>query len=252
MSPESHWTPGLVSIIVPVLGLTRPRLLRHPLSPRRVILDLLDDVEANVSQESEVIVVCNSRDQEVMRRIEAEPRITRYCLNSENVGVSRAWNIGAMLAEGEFLCFVNDDVQVGPGSIETLSEVLAADPTAGQAGPRGAMWPGVEPGEFVGLSEIEEADAISGFMFMTRRSVFDEVGGFDVAFTPAGGEEIDYSFAVKRAGYRCLVVPGLDIVHHGQAGVSSRDTTISFLGREAATADLAKRNMGILRLKWSE
>lgn len=250
---HNHWRKGLVSIVIPVLGLTRPRNWRRPLSKGRGLAELLDDIDTNVAIEHEVIIVCNSWDESpLVETITRDERVDKFCLNSVNVGVARAWNMGAMLAEGEFLCYSNDDVEIGPGSIEALVDVLADDRSVGQAGPRGAMWPDVSPGEYVGESEVEEADAISGFFFMTPRRVFDEVGGFDVAFTPVGCEEIDYSFAVRQSGYRCLVVPGLDIAHHGHAGVSSRKTDIPYLNDRIGTKELSERNLEILRNKWSD
>lgn len=245
-----HWIPGVVSIIVPVLSLSRPRHWRHPLKTPPNCLDLLDDIYDNVSIEFEVIIVCNSSDKTLTKAVATDPRVRRYCFNSENVGVSRSWNMGAMMAEGEYLCFVNDDVEIGPGSIEALVDVFSRHDAVGQAGPKGAVWPRARPGRYVGQSQIEEADAISGFMFMTTRKTFDEVAGFDVSFTPAGCEEIDYSFAVRHAGYKCLVVPGLDVIHHGESGVSSREAKIEFLGRDISTSELAYRNMGLFQKKW--
>lgn len=246
-----HWSEGLVSIIIPVLELKRRRRLRHPLAARRNVGDLLGDLEASVGVEIEVIVVCNSRERELVELVTGHERVDRYCLNSVNAGVARSWNIGAMLAEGEFLCFINDDVELSPGSVAGLKKAMDDDASVGQAGPRGALWPGVEPGPYVGEETAEKADAISGYCFMTRRSIFDQVGGFDVSFTPAGCEEIDYSFAVNAVGYDCLVVPGLGIEHHGALGVSSRDGRIGFLGHEVITSQLAGRNMDILKRKWS-
>jgi GT2 family glycosyltransferase len=87
---------------------------------------------------------------------------------------------------------------------------------------------------------------------MVRRSAFDKVGGFDVAYTPAGCEEIDFSFALRQAGYKCLAVPHLDVNHHGLLGVSSRDIDIEFLSSTIKTGELDVRNRAILKNKWHE
>lgn len=245
-----HWRAGLVSVIIPVLELKRPLRLRNPLATRRGLADLLDDLEESKGADIEIIVVCNSQDDDLVDLVATDSRIDKYCLNSDNVGVARGWNMGAMLAEGEYLCFINDDVALGSGGLAGLASAMKDNPSVGQAGPRGAMWPGLKPGPYVGEDKPELADAISGFCFITRRQVFDFTGGFDVSFTPAGCEEIDYSFAVRAAGYSCLVVPGLDIVHHGHAGVSSRETVIRYLGSEAGTTELAARNLDIFQKKW--
>jgi len=246
-----HWQEGLVSIIVPVLELKRKRRLRYPLAPRRNISDLLEDLVKTEGVETEVIVVCNSREDDLVGLIAADSRVDKYCLNSVNAGVARSWNMGAMMAEGEFLCFLNDDVAIKHDSIAILRDALTARDDIGQVGPEGALWTDLEPGRYVGQEDMEEADAISGYAFMVKRPVFDQAGGFDVTYTPAGVEEIDFSFSVREAGYKCLVVPRSGITHHGTSGVSSMDTTIDYFNSSIGTFELSKRNRAIFRKKWS-
>ena len=130
-----------VSFIIPVLHLKRPVNPSRFFMPRYTIREVLNDLESNVRLEREVVLICNSREPDLVELATSHPRVDKYCLNSVNVGVARAWNMGAQMAEGEALCFVNDDVAVGPGSMETLVEVLGRD-DVGQVGPRGAKWQG--------------------------------------------------------------------------------------------------------------
>jgi GT2 family glycosyltransferase len=158
--------------------------------------------------------------------------------------------MGTMLAEGEFLCFINDDVELSVDSLAKQVPLIDENPEIGMVGPRGAMWPALEPGTYAGENTITDVDAISGFMFITRRSIFDAIGGFDVAFTPAGCEEIDFAFAVRHAGFRCTVVPETNVIHHSSGGVSSRDMEIDYLGKRISTSDLAKKNLRLFQEKW--
>jgi len=245
----------LVSIIVPVLRLQRNLRdrARHLFRPARDLRDLVADLERNVTVPYELVVVCNNpHEPELVEFIRSSRGIHKYCVNSTNVGVPRAWNMGAMLAEGEYLCYSNDDVEVGPGAVETLVQVLKENDDVGEVGPKGGRWEADGSGERLGLKKIEEVDEVSGFFFVLKRKVFDEVGGFDVAYTPALFEEIDMSFRVRSLGYRCFVVPHLNIRHHPRYGISDNDEPISFLNRTISKRELQERNKKIFAEKWDQ
>lgn len=239
-----------ISFIIPVLHRRRPMNKKRFFVPRYTIADVLRDLREHVVADHEVIVVCNSREPELVEFISGHAHVDKFCLNSVNVGVPRAWNMGAELAEGQVLCFVNDDVEIGAGAVEPLVGALMQSDDVGQVGPRGARWRGAVHDRFVGETTIEEADAISGFFFMIKSDVFRQVGGFDVAYTPAGFEEIDMSFRIRQLGKKCLVVPGLPVVHHHQHGVSAYATTIQYLSTSIDTQTLHERNKAYFMRKW--
>lgn len=243
-------TDKKVSIIIPVLHLTRPLNKKRFFMPRHTIVDVLNDIKQNVTIPHEIIVICNGTDDELRQFVQNSPDITRYCLNSVNVGVARAWNMGAEMAEGDALCFVNDDVEIGKESFESLYQVLTSADNIGQVGPVGANWEGSSHSHFVGQEKIEEADAIAGFLFMVRTTAFREVGGFDPAYSPAGFEEIDMSFALRKNGWKCLVVPDLAIKHHHHHGVSNYRSEVSYLGKSIDTEALHLRNKNYFEQKW--
>jgi GT2 family glycosyltransferase len=239
-----------VSFIIPVLHLKRPLNKARFFMPRYTLPEVLRDLHNNVSLPHEVIVVCNGQDKELVKFVSTHPHIDKYCLNSVNVGVARSWNMGAEMAEGEALCFVNDDVEVGKYGADRLFEVLIGAEDVGQVGPMGAIWKGAEHLRFVGDTMVEDADAISGFLFMLRAKAFRQAGGFDPAYSPAGFEEIDMSFTLRKLGWRCLVVPCLDIKHHHHHGVSNFRSLVAYLGKEIDTETLHLRNKAYFKNKW--
>ncbi len=240
----------MISFIIPVLHLKRPKNKARFFMPRYTLAEVVRDITENVSLAKEVIVVCNGADEDLLGFVQGDPRIDKFCLNKVNVGVARAWNMGAQLAEGEVLCFVNDDVQVGKGSIEALHEVLVASPDVGEVGPRGAKWRNGQHVAMAGEERMEEADAIAGFLFMIREPLFREIGGFDVRYTPAGFEEVDMSYEIRRRGFKCLVVPGLAVHHHHHHGVSAYRTSIDYLSKSISTDELHERNRAYFQKKW--
>ena len=63
----------------------------------------------------------------------------------------------------------------------------------------------------------------SGVFLMARRSLLNELGGFDEAFAPAYYEDADLCLRIRGAGYRVVYDPGV-IVYHLEYGsaVSNR------------------------------
>lgn len=240
----------IVSIIIPVLHWKRPLNKKRFFMPRQTIVETLADIQKNVKINYEVIVVCNGQDHELIEFIKSNPIIKKYCINSVNVGVARSWNIGAQMAEGTYLCYLNDDVSIGEGGIEGMHQILSSDATIGQVGPVGALWEGAHHKAFVGESVLADADAIAGFCFMMPDAVYRSLGGFDVEYSPAGLEEIDMCFTIRKAGLRCVVVPQLAIHHYHHHGVSAYKTDITYLSSTIDTVSLHDRNKAYFEKKW--
>lgn len=241
-----------ISIIIPVQSLKKPKSTRFFYKSIFGIVETLNSIKNNPPKiDFEILVIINgNNDTELIEYISENKLVTRYAILTDNVGVSRAWNIGSQMATGDFLCFCNDDVEFKSDSFEKLLDILIDDKTAGQIGPEGGMWEGVTSGKRVGLSQIEEADEISGYFFIIPNFVYSKTGGFDIEYSPAGCEEIDMSFKIRQLGYKCLVVPNTGIKHHGHHGISLKNTNISFLGMNINTLDLDKRNKKYFLSKW--
>jgi GT2 family glycosyltransferase len=142
-----------------------------------------------------------------------------------NRGVAPGWNAAAGAATGEILCFANDDLVLGPGSLELLVRVLRERPEAGVAGPVGARWD-IAAGRHIELvdlggrapGDVEACEAVSGFLFACRRETWERVGGFDERYAPFSWEEVDFCTAVRAHGLRCYAVAGVE--HEHEFGVS--------------------------------
>lgn len=238
-----------VSIIIPVLHWKRPLNKKRFFMPRQTIVETLADIQKNVKINHEVIVICNGQDAELIEFIQSNPGIKKYCINNVNVGVARSWNMGAQMAEGEFLCYLNDDVSVGENSLETLLTHFD-DPLVGEVGPEGSFWKNCAHNSFFEGKLPDVADVVSGFCFLVRSQVFHELGGFDIAYTPAGCEEIDFSYRIRQSGLRCLIDPTVNIKHFHHHSVSSQKMDIHYLESTIDTEELHKRNSAYFHSKW--
>ena len=240
-----------VSIIIPVLHYCRPLNKKRFFMPRYTIAEVLEDIQKNVKISHEVVVVCNGQEPDLVDLVKTHPAIGKYCLNNLNAGVARSWNMGAQLAEGKALLYLNDDVSVGEGAVEGLWNVLNSAPDVGVVGPRGSNWQGAEHHEFVDATDtVVQAGVVSGFCFMLKSDVLHQLGGFDVNYTPAGFEEIDLSRAAEAHGYRNLVVPKVEFHHYHHHGVSAYSKDIIYFRQSINTKDLHVRNKAHFANKW--
>lgn len=241
---------SLVSIIIPSRHLKRQKNPRRFFSKVTSLPDLVESIRKNFQVPYEVIVVCNGEEDPRLARYVKEARIEKYAICNLNAGVARAWNIGRQLSEGDCLLFLNDDVVVGGSNVESFLEVMRRDEKAGVVGRQGGMWKNGEHWYFTGEERIEVADAISGYAFAVLAKVFDEVGGFDVAYTPAGFEEIDFCFAVKSKGYRNYVVPQAEFVTEPLHGISAIGGRINYFRNDIHCDELHRRNKEYFLSKW--
>jgi N-acetylglucosaminyl-diphospho-decaprenol L-rhamnosyltransferase len=203
-----------------------------------------------------VIVVDNASQDattEAMRR--QHPEVVRVRLE-EPVGFATACNRGAERGGAEMILFLNSDVLALEGAVSTLARELDANALAVAAGGR-LLDPGTratqeryQPKRFptlatfaVQLSGLEQlwpgnpwtrrqtpardshatsaVEQPAGACMLVRRSVFDELGGFDESYW-FWYEDVDLARRLAERGI-LLYVPGAAFEHVGGASFAGWD-----------------------------
>jgi GT2 family glycosyltransferase len=192
----------------------------------------LTSVMSNISQGEEVLLVDNASTDGSADDVEQAFPQVRVIRNQDNVGFGQANNIGARLASGEYLAFLNPDTTVEPEWLGALTGALEANPDAALAtskilqlgepervsGCGNEMhYTGLTLARGMGMScnafgEVEEVTAISGASFCVAKDVFEALGGFDPDFF-LYMEDTDLSLRARLAGHRILHVPQSVIYH---------------------------------------
>ncbi|WP_294389647.1 rhamnan synthesis F family protein [uncultured Sphingomonas sp.] len=160
-------------------------------------------------------------------------------------------------AETEQLLFINDDVQpTDAGWLKALMS-FAVDRTVGGVGARLLFEDGTlqhagfgphnecaahvwvyrrrAAGTYQGWALTQrEWSMVTGAVFATRRSLMEEVGGFDEAFT-LEYNDTDLCLRLRLLGYRIVYNPAAELIHTEKASRGERlppgDTTARFLAR---------------------
>ena len=155
---------------------------------------------------------------------------------AETFNWSRFNNIGVRSARGEFLLFLNDDVEVVDGGwLDGLLE-HAQRPEIGAVGPQllypdgkvqhAGMFlsgrvgrhafrfsPCDEPGPFGLALTQRNVISVTGACLMTRRTVFDGLGGFDEEHSVINND-LDFCLRARRAGHDVVYTPHVTLTHH--------------------------------------
>ncbi len=201
-------------------------------------------------QVDELIVVAN-----VPGSAGSLPAAARLIENPRPRGFGANVNAGAAASTAELVCSVNPDAVPHDGAVATLRDFLAQHPRAGVAGPRmlypdGSLQPSrrrfptvagtlvrrtplrrvLDPkrvherhyyaGEAEAVEPVQSDWMLGGFL-MLRRTMLDELGGFDEGFF-LYGEDIDLCYRAAQAGWERWYVPGAVVEHEHQAVTDRR------------------------------
>ena len=148
----------------------------------------------------------------------------------------------------EWVWLLHDDSRPDPGALEALLAAAEANPDADILGPKLREWPslrrllelgvtisgtgrretGLERGEFDQgqHDEIRTVLAVNTAGMLVRRSVLEELGGFDPQL-PIFGNDIDFGWRAAAAGHRTIVVPQAVVFHAEAAHRGVRRTPIT-------------------------
>ena len=165
--------------------------------------------------------------------IDARLRVVRP---HDNLGFAEGCNEGVRHTDSLVVAFVNSDAVLEPGALEALAAVLR-DESVGlvtasvRLGDRpelvnaagnpmhylGYTWAGSMGEPAADHAVAGEVTCISGATFAVRRTVWDELGGFDAEYF-AYGEDVDLSIRTWQSGRTVRFEPAAVSLHHYEFG----------------------------------
>src|SRR5262245_13321651 len=219
----------LVSIIIP--SKDQPELLER----------CVESVLVSDYPHREIVLLDNGsqtpRAQENYARL-AERQGVRVVAWNHPFNYAAINNFGVRAARGAVLLFLNNDMEVITRDwLERLLEhalrpevgavgakLLYADGTVQHAGVIVGMndqtsghyfkgFPGDAPGYLNRLVTVQNLSAVTGACLMMRRTVFEQVGGFDEQFA-VNFNDIDLCLKVRTAGYQVIWTPHARLFHY--------------------------------------
>ncbi len=236
--------PGPFDLSVVIVSFNVAGLLR----------DCLQSVEANLDHlRAEVFVVDNASADDSADMVEAEFPWVRSIRSPRNLGYVRGNNLALRQARGRHLLLLNPDTKLPPNALAQTVAYLDTHPDVGVLGPKlvradGSLdlacrrsFPSPETAFFrlFGLARLfpnsprfarynllyadpdrpMDVDSVCGAFMLVRRAVADQVGLLDESYRMYG-EDLDWAYRIKRAGWRVRYHPSVVVLHY--KGQSSR------------------------------
>lgn len=228
---EISGTP-LVSIVIPTAG--RNAAVRG--KSVDLLVNCISSIRHKTSYRNYEIVVVDNNDLKAETLAGISNAGCRFVHFTEPFNVAKKMNLGAAVARGDYLVFLNDDVEViEPTWLEDMLQ-LAQRAEIGAVGAKlfyedGTLqhagvtfdddglpdhifqsYPGNFPGYYFSCVSTRNFLAVTGACLMTRTEAFRRVGGFDEEF-PINYNDIDYCLRIGQAGLRVVLCPRARLYH---------------------------------------
>ena len=145
-------------------------------------------------------------------------------------GPARARNLGARVAQGEIILFIDADVTICADTISQVLEIFCNQPhISALIGSYDDMPGGVNfLSQYKNLfhhythqTASEDASTFWGACGAIRRKVFLEMGGFDESYRYPSVEDIELGYRLKKAGHQIKLCKTLQVKHLKQWKVIS-------------------------------
>lgn len=196
----------LFSIIIPTWN--NPQFLNP------CVHSIVNNTDVIASGRAEIIIVNNGK-QPCDKEFNGVPGV-KVITSEKNVGWEGGLKLGLEASDSEFVVFQNDDTFIPKTSSRFYYNLLYPfrDSTVGLVGPSTTTCAGPQsiyhPRSF---NSLVEAPYLIFFTVMVRRSTLLDVGGIDD--TLPGGDDLDLTMRMNKAGYKALIQPSSFIIHHG-------------------------------------
>jgi GT2 family glycosyltransferase len=230
----------LVSIVIP--SKDRPALLRQ------CVQSVLDQTRY---PHFEILFVDNgTTDPQALAIIEQLRADARFKViqDASPFNYSRLNNAAVRQSRGEYICLMNNDVEItDPDWLHEMVSV-SLQPDVGIVGAR-LLYPDTSlqhVGVIVGLGGVaghafkgkpsddpcymdravltQEYSAVTAACLLTPRAVYDRVGGLNEDQLTIAFNDIDYCLKVRELGKKVVYTPHAEFIHHESASRGKEDT----------------------------
>ena len=190
----------------------------------------------------EIIVVDNHSPDPSWKALMDEFPQVHFVLLDENLGFSKANNLGVKQAKGEYVYILNPDTEIEGDYFKDVLDFADSQDALGAVGLRMHNAKGLFLPEskrsvpalvnsfeklFTKLSndsktyyrndidetDIAEVDIMTGANLLMKKTVYEEVGGFDERYFMYG-EDIDLCYTILQKGYKNYYYGRYAILHH--------------------------------------
>jgi len=211
----------------------------------------------------EIIVSDNNSTDGSQDMVQTQFADVIFIANNDNLGFSRANNIGYIYSQGENLLFLNSDTLILDDSLEKMNKYLKVHPEVGIVGPKIFNSKGQPTRSYMrfldirklflgskyfrplintekhklhfswyDFDSIQKVPWISGACMMIKRHAFQQAGLFDEGYF-LYLEDMDLCLQVTKIGYQVLYLPKAEITHYFGGSSQSNSNTLNSIHRNS-------------------
>lgn len=213
--------------------------------------------EALKNIDSEVIVVDNASADDSCKVVADKFPSVNLIANNDNLGFSKATNQGVAIAKGEYVLILNPDTVVGENTLKNALNFAEKQSDFGALGVqlidgKGDFLPESKReiptpkisfykmlgwtknnsknyyANYLSADENGKVAVLVGAFMLMKRSVYNEVGGFDERYFMYG-EDIDLSYKILKNGYQNYYYGNEKVIHFkGESTIKDKNRLYDF------------------------
>lgn len=206
------------------------------------ILHLLADIHSHLPT-SKIVVIDNASQDDTVHVIQKNFPKVQLVRNPANIGYARAVNQGFDLCETEYVLLLNPDIRItSPRFIPEMARHMKHSPRIAAVAPLqfkndgikrrlNLTWSFTTMDAFrFYLSHLIQRDQpfthpirvtfLNAGCLFVRRSAFERVGRLNRKYFMYG-EEPDLFLKFKRYGFKCYLIPNVDVTHYRERSLGT-------------------------------
>lgn len=223
----------------------------------KLLKKCLDSLKKNTSYKNyKVFFVDDSGTGKYGRFVKKNFLWVDVIIKEKNTGFSSSNNLGIKKAikkyNPDYFLLLNDDTEIIDKKwLEKITNIGNRENKIGILGckvlnpDKSLQWPAwIKNHE----DEIQEVSQVIGCCLMFKKKVSDKIGLLDEKFDPVYGEESDFCFRAKKAGFKIVYCPEAKIIHHGKSSTNKLKSDFVWYLQKKHGIRLEWLNHGIFNL----
>ena len=172
----------------------------------------------SINKKVKVIVIENSGSQKLKKIIENKYSNVEYIISEENLGYSKANNLGLKKVKTMFALVLNPDTILKSNALEEFLKTASSNPDFSLIGPS------IKQGEFLNNNQkLSQVKNLKGFAIFFNMKKFEKNIFFDENYF-LYFEEIDLCTHVVKNNGKIFVDSNIEIYHEGAKSVEQVDS----------------------------
>jgi len=223
---------------------------------QNLTIQAIESIKRNCRDGYEIILVDNGSKESNLEELRSKFPNISIIANSENEGFGKANNLGAGIASGNILLFLNNDAVVTSDFTSVIENEFTADPSIGIIGPKllnadlslqlsygrlpslvNEFRTRIISGLFYKNNKIivrsligsykrrKNVGFVTGAALFIRKEIFERVGGFDTRMFMYF-EDSDLCRRIRDNGGKVVYYPGIEMIHLRGASRDNKNTDL--------------------------